>query len=165
MSFAAIPPAVLSSAPTQNDDASKGFYNGMLVVDTTVTPPVLYACSSATVGQARWAPVGLLVRANGVPVSGGAATTLNFAASSVSRSNGVATVTPFGGWRHQASFTATNGQTFFALAGLPSAPESHQVFANGMLLRLGASYDYSVDASGITLNFPLAAGNPLLVYY
>lgn len=34
-----------------------------------------------------------------------------------------------------------------------------------MLLRLGASYDYSVDASGITLTFPLATGNPLLVYY
>ena len=165
MSFAVVPPPSLSTAPTSNDDASKGFYAGMMVVDTTVTPPVVYACSSATVGQARWAPVGLLVRANGVPVVGGAATTLNFASSSVSLSNGVATVTPFGGWRHQASFTAANGQTFFALAGLSSAPESHQVFANGMLLRLGLSYDYSVDASGITLNFSLAAGNPLLVYY
>ena len=163
MSFAVVPPPTLATAPSSTDDASKGFYIGMMVVDTTVTPPVVYTCTSATVGQARWSPVGLLVRSNGVAL--GAATTINFTASTVTLSNGLATVTPIGGWRRHAAFTATNGQSFFPLAGLLDAPETHQVFANGMLLRLGAGYDYIVDSNGITLNFSLEAGNPLLVYY
>ena len=163
MSFAVVPPPTLATAPSSTDDASKGFYIGMMVVDTTVTPPVVYTCTSATIGQARWSPVGLLVRASGVAI--GAATTINFAASTVTLNNGVATVTPFGGWRKYAAFTASDGQTFFPLTGVSISAESHQVYANGMLLRLGASYDYIVDSNGITLNFTLAAGNPLIVYY
>lgn len=163
MSFAPVPPTLLTTAPTATDDASKGFYTGMLVVDTTVTPPVLYACASSTVGQAKWAPVGMLIRMIGTPM--GAATILNFDASTVSVTNGVATVTPFGGWRNHRAFSAHEGQTYFPISDVPSSPASHQVYANGMLLRLGENYDYTVDATGITVRISLEAGNPLLVYY
>jgi hypothetical protein len=85
----------------------------------------------------------------------------------VAVSNGVATVAPSGGWRSYAAFSAMQGQTFFPLVGVSVAPQSHQVFANGMLLRLGAQYDYTIDGAGVTLSAPLAldAGQPLIVYY
>ena len=165
MSYVAVPSPTLASAPTVNDDASKGFFVGMTVVDTTVTPPVIYTCTSATIGAARWAAAGVLVRLDNVAL--GAATTLNFQNAVVAVNNGVASVNPFGGWRNYAAFTATQGQTFFPLVGVPVAPQSHQVFANGMLLRLGAQYDYTIDATGITLAgaIALAVDDPLLVYY
>lgn len=165
MSFASVPPPQLATAPTSTDDASKGFYIGMTVVDTTVVPPVVYVCTSATIGAARWAPTGILVRLDNVAL--GAVTTLNFQSAAVSVNNGVATVTPAGGWRSYAAFSATQGQTFFPLVGASVAPNLHQVFANGMLLRLGAQYDYVIDATGITLasGVVMSAGDPLLVYY
>lgn len=165
MSYVAVPSPTLASAPTVNDDASKGFFVGMTVVDTTVTPPVIYTCTSATIGAARWAAAGILMRLDNVAL--GAATTLNFQNAVVAVSNGVASVNPAGGWRNHAAFAATQGQTFFPLVGVPVAPQSHQVFANGMLLRVGAQYDYTIDATGITLAgaIALAVGDPLLVYY
>ena len=165
MSFVLPPPPTLASAPTSTDDASKGFYPGSTVVDTTVNPPVVYTCTSATIGAAKWAAAGTLIRVNNTPV--GAATTLNYTRSSVSVNDGVATITPFGGWQNYAAFSATTGQTFFPLVGVSVAPQSHQVFANGMLLRLGAQYDYTIDASGITLapGIVMSAGDPVIVYY
>lgn len=137
----------------------------MTVVDTTATPPVVYTCTSATVGAAKWAAAGVLVRLDNAPL--GAATTLNFVNTVVAVNAGVATVNPAGGWRNYAAFTATQGQTFFPLVGVPVAPHFHQVFANGMLLRLGAQYDYTVDGTGITLSgdIALSVGDPLIVYY
>jgi hypothetical protein len=163
MSFQTPPPPSVPSAPSINDDVTKGIYVGMTVVDTTVMPPVAYVCTSNNIGAAKWAPVGVTVQSGGLTL--GALTTLNFQNASVTLSNGTATVSPFGGWRNYYAESAQEGQTFFPLVGLPVAPQSHQVYANGMLLRLGAQYDYSVGPMGITLAFAMSAGQPLIVYY
>jgi hypothetical protein len=165
MSFQVPPPPTIPTTPSLNDDATKGINVGMTVVDTTVNPPVVYVCTSNTPGAAKWSAVGVTVQVSGLPL--GAVTTLNFQNAVVAVNNGVASVAPAGGWRNHAAFTATQGQTFFPLVGVSVAPQSHQVFANGMLLRLGAQYDYTIDATGITLAgaIALAVGDPLLVYY
>jgi hypothetical protein len=165
MSFQAPPPPTIPATPSINDDATKGINVGMTVVDTTVNPPVVYVCTSNTPGAAKWSAVGVTVQVSGLPL--GAVTTLNFQSAVVAVSNGVATVAPSGGWRSYAAFSAMQGQTFFPLVGVSVAPQSHQVFANGMLLRLGAQYDYTIDGAGVTLSAPLAldAGQPLIVYY
>jgi hypothetical protein len=165
MSFQAPPPPSIFATPGINDDATRGIYVGMTVVDTTASPPVVYVCTSNNIGAAKWSPVGTLIRANNVVL--GSASTLNFERATASVHNGVATITPFGGWQNYAAFSATAGQTFFPLVGVSVAPQSHQVFANGILLRLGAQYDYSIDVTGITLasGVVMSAGDPLVVYY
>jgi hypothetical protein len=137
----------------------------MPVLDTSVNPPVLYVCTSNAAGAAKWSAVGIILQMSGTAL--GAVNTLNFQSTTVSVSNGVATVTPAGGWRSYAAFSATQGQTFFPLTGVSVAPNLHQVFANGMLLRLGAQYDYVIDGTGITLasGIVMSVGDPLVVYY
>lgn len=61
--------------------------------------------------------------------------------------------------------TAADGQTFFPLVGVGLTPQSHMVVKNGIVMSLGADNDYTVTALGITFNYPVAAGEPVLVWY
>lgn len=69
------------------------------------------------------------------------------------------------GWPNYAEFTATEGQVFFPVVGLTAEPRKHQVFRAGMIMRLGAGNDYTVDATGLTLLAPAMANENVLVYF
>jgi hypothetical protein len=58
VSFAVSPQVVKASAPTANDDSSRGFVVGSIWVDTTTAPDAVYICSSSTVGAATWVVAG-----------------------------------------------------------------------------------------------------------
>ena len=76
--------------------------------------------------------------------------------SGLSLNDEVRAVVYFGHTLEEEYFTATAGQTLFALSGSLSAQKNFKVYVNGVKLRNGA--DYGVSAP-VTLTTPAAAGD------
>lgn len=130
MSFLAPRSASLGRPPTSSDDASRGFFVGSTVVDSSADPPVLYLCTRDAQGAALW-------------VAAGAATS---------------------GWANYTAFEAENGQTVFLVAGVNPAAGRHMVTRNGLVLRQGVTYDYTVNAAGIVFNVGASEGDFVQVF-
>jgi hypothetical protein len=58
MSYTAFPSTTLASAPSVNDDSTKGYVVGSQWTDTSVSPRVIYLCTDASVGAAVWVSAG-----------------------------------------------------------------------------------------------------------
>lgn len=130
MSFLAPRSASIGRPPTSSDDASRGFFVGSTVVDSSANPPVLYLCARDTRGAALW-------------VAAGAATS---------------------GWGSYTAFEAEAGQTVFPVVGVNPAAGRHMVTRNGLVLRQGVTYDYTVDATGIVFNAAVVEGDFVQVF-
>ncbi len=163
MSFLVPRSASIGRSPTSSDDASRGFFVGSTVVDSSVEPPVLYVCTNDTRGSAVWVAAGGMVLQN-AGAGAGHAYTLNFAQGSVVVANGVATFTPPSGWAIYASFEAANGQTVFPVANVNSVGGRHMVTRDGLVMRQGAASDYTITATGVVFNYPLGLGDFVQVF-
>jgi len=101
----------------------------------------------------------------------GTFTTIKFQGNnfSVTANGNVAVVTTSGGgaggFTNYAKFSATAGQTFFALTGVGAAASSHMVTRNGIVMCLGDLDDYVVSQAGVTFNEALEEGTRVLVWY
>ena len=55
MSYTLPPSVIKAGAPTVNDDATKGYVIGSSIIDTSVSPRVVYFCTNPAAGSAVWA--------------------------------------------------------------------------------------------------------------
>jgi hypothetical protein len=58
MAYLTIPASTRTSVPGTQDDASKGFSRGAIVVNTATTPDTAYVCIDNTLGAAVWQQIG-----------------------------------------------------------------------------------------------------------
>ena len=58
MAYLTIPAATRTNAPGSQDDATKGFSRGAIVVNTATNPDTAYICIDNTIGAAVWQQIG-----------------------------------------------------------------------------------------------------------
>lgn len=58
MAYLTVPAATRTSAPGTQDDATKGFSRGSIVVNTATNPDTAYVCIDNTTGAAVWQQIG-----------------------------------------------------------------------------------------------------------
>jgi len=115
-----------AGVPTVNDDITKGYVVGAIIIDTSVSPRQAYVCTNSTTGSAAW------VKSGGATASHSGLTSLGWAAS---------------------GHTAPAGNPKVAAFGAAGATQLVEATADGQYLqRIGGALVFAALAGGVTLS-------------
>jgi hypothetical protein len=114
-----------AGAPGVNDDGTKGYVLGSVIIDTSVSPRVAYYCTDTSTGAAAW------IRSGGTSPSHPSLSTLGWSASGHTGPAGNPTVAAFN--------NAGNAQT------IPATTDGQY------LQRIGGALVFAALAGGVTL--------------